>query len=535
MVLYCRYDILVLEELWICLKAFNIAIHPMSGDGDGQVLYSCGNRSHDTSSHLHGIDSRHNKKDGFSGMIVNAGKCCTLHFSSGRNDAAKIAIYSNDAEIHCYPYVYGLLIGFYERLSACNATFSCENVTGPEMNDEYVEPRPLSPCQRFGFSNFMEIDSIGHDSIPLDCFPFITLQNSAFLGSLESSHVNLRSEWRKDYKIRDRKIKVPEFDLETGPTIFHTQPLEHKLGMDASVTSESSCHPNLRDIYLVLCGIKVHFHDSSCIVGSLVLPTCKSSVFICEDHFDVLCSVEGLAFTSSWTKNYLELVWGPSFPYLSPILNFRVRQEKSLPSSARIEISVGIQHVCCFLPPEFLAMMIGYFTLPDWSLQSNEHCCIERNEHAGLDEETSVIYKFEILDSVLIMPVENYELQYLSFEMKELYFTFFGGSLDDALKGIPPECSIPVHKLAETNHCINLFGRELFLSLLLFKDRNSSPFFFQSTECQKVSLVELLNADIWVRIPCESEFINKSLQATCIMTRIRNCEVIVDGTYDISS
>ncbi|XP_031736163.1 uncharacterized protein LOC101204937 isoform X2 [Cucumis sativus] len=524
------YDILVYEELWVCLKALNITIHPMSGDGDEQVLYSCGNKSHGTFSHLHGTDSRHNKEDGLSGMIGNAGKCCTLHFRSGKNDAAEIVIYLGDAEIHCYPSVIGLLFGFYDRLSACNATFSCGNAIGPEMNDEYVQPVALSPCQRFGFSNFMEIDSIGHDSIPLDCFPFVTLLNSCLLGSLENSHLNLSSDWRKHYKIRDGKVKIPEFDQETGPTIFHTQPTKPKLNMDASVTLESSSHAGRHDIYFVLCGIKVHFHDSSCIVGSLTLPTCRSSLFICENYFDVLCSVEGLTVTSSWTQNCLELVWGPSFPHLSPILNFRVRQEKCLSSSAKIEISVGIQHVFCFLPPEFLAMIIGYFTLHDWSLQSNENCFTGSNEHTGLEEETSVIYKFEILDSALVVPVENCELQFLSLQIKELYFSFFGGNIDDALKGIPPDCSIPVYKLAETNHCINLFGRELFLSLLLVKDINSF-FSFQSTECQKVSLIELLNADIWVRIPCESEFLNKSLQATCIMMKIRNCEVMIDDNH----
>ncbi|XP_022960657.1 uncharacterized protein LOC111461381 isoform X1 [Cucurbita moschata] len=521
------YDILVLEELWIGMKAMNIAILPMNGDGDRQILYSGGNKSHDTSSHLHGIHSRHTKNDdGLNGMNINAGKCCTLHFNSGRNDGANIAIHLNDAEIHCYPYVYGLLTGFYERLSACNATFSGESDIGPGMNDECVKPMPLPPNQRFGFTNFMEIDSIGHDSIPFDCFPFITVQNSGFLGSLESS------EWRKHYKVRDREIKIPVFGLEKEPTIFHTQPSKPKFGMDSSVTSGSSCNHSLHDIYLALCGIKIHFHDSSCIVGSLTLPNCKSSLFICEDYSDVLCSVEGLTITSSWTKNYLELVWGPSFPYLCPILNFRVRQGKSVSSSAKIEISVGIQHVCCFLPPEYLAMIIGYFKLPDWSLQSNEQCFTGRNGHAGLEEETSVLYKFEILDSALIMPVENYELQFLRFEIKQLYFTFFfGSSLEDALKDIPPECSIPIHKLAETNNCLNLFGRELLLSLLLFKERHSSSFFCQGTECQNISLVEQLNADIWVRIPCESEFINNSLQATCIMTRIRNCEVIVDDNH----
>lgn len=532
----CRYDFLVLEELWISTKALNIAIHPMSGDGDGQILYSSGNKSHVTSSHLHGIDGRHNKNDGLNDMNVNAGKCCTLHVNSGRNDAAKISIYLNDAEIHCYPYVCGLLTGFYERLSSRNATFSRDNVIGTGMNDEYIKPMSLSPCQRFGFSNFMEVDSIGQDSIPLDCFPFITIRNSGFLGDLESSRVNLNSDWRKGYKIRDRKIKVPEFGLEKGPAMFDAQPSKPKFGMDASITSGSSCHPGLHDIYLVLCGIKVHFHDSSCVVGSLMLPTCKSSLFIWEDYFDVLCSVEGLTVTSSWTKNFLELVWGPSLPYLSPIINFHVRKGKSESSRAKIEINIGIQHVCCFLPPEYLAMIIGYFMLPDWSLQSNEHCFTGRNKHAGLEEESSVIYKLEILDSSLILPVENYELQFLRLEIKQFYFTFFfGGSLDDALKDIPPECSIPIHKFVETNHCLNLFGRDLFLSLLLFKDRVSSSFFFQNTECESVSLVELLNADIWVRIPCESEFINKRSLATCIMTRIRNCEVSVDGTYDIFS
>ncbi|XP_022149965.1 uncharacterized protein LOC111018256 isoform X3 [Momordica charantia] len=526
------YDIFVVEELLICMKALNIAIHPTCGDGDGHILYSCGNKSHATSSHLHGIDGRHNNKiDGLNDMNVNAVKCCILHFNTGENSAAKISIYLNDAEIHCYPYIFGLLAGFYERLSAC-ANSSCKDVIGPEVNDAYVKPMSLSPCQRFGFSNFVEDESVGHDSIPLDCFPFVTLQNFGNLGSFDSSHVDLCSEWRKRYKLRDKKVRTPEFCLEKEPTIFHTQPSKPKFGMDASVTPGSSCHPSLHDVYLALSGIKLHFHDSSCIIGSLTLPTCKSSLSISEDYFDVLCSVEGLTVTSSWTKNFLELVWGPSLPYLSPILNFRVIKGKNLSSSAKLEINIAIQHVFCFLPPEYLAMIIGYFTLPDWSFQSNDQFSTGRNAHAGLEEETSLIYKFEIVDSALITPAENYELQFLQFEIKQLYFTlFFGGSLDDALKDIPPECSIPVHKLAEMNHCLNLFGRELSLSLMLFKDRNSSSFLCQGTECQNVSLVESLNADIWVRIPCESESTNKSSQAVCMVTRIRNCEVIFDDNH----
>ncbi|XP_040946618.1 uncharacterized protein [Gossypium hirsutum] len=75
--------------------------------------------------------------------------------------------------------------------------------------------------------------------------------------------------------------------------------------MVAFPVSGSSPEASLDAIDINLSGVKLHFHDSSCIVGTITLPTSKSSVSICDDCMDLVSSSEGAILTSSWWTTYL--------------------------------------------------------------------------------------------------------------------------------------------------------------------------------------------------------------------------------------
>ncbi|KAK0593757.1 hypothetical protein LWI29_035407 [Acer saccharum] len=239
---------------------------------------------------------------------------------------------------------------------------------------------------------------------------------------------------------------------------------------------------------------------------------------------DLLFSVEGLVLTSSWwTKTFHKFLWGPSLPNLSPILNLRVRKANVGSLSFQLEVSLGIQHVCCVLPPEYLAIIIGYFSLPDWGLNSSEQT-----------DESAFVYKFEVLDSTLIVPVENDLHQLLKVEMQQFYCSYIPNcASNNILVNIPPEYMVPAHKVAKENNCLNLFGQGLILSFLLFKDDGCDCLMFdQDTGCGNVILIAPFSADVWVRIPSGSKSTCESSSAsTCIMSSIHNCQLMADDCY----
>lgn len=185
--------------------------------------------------------------------------------------------------------------------------------------------------------------------------------------------------------IREKNIRsLPNFEI---------------LMPELKVSDESDRHllgsPDTSFLHLAvnILSINVDFHDASCIVGSITLPAGKASVTSHSGSCDVLCSVEGLRlFSSWWTYKFQEFLWGPSQPNLSPILNIRVRRGVCQ-SSSGLEISFGIQHVCCVVPPDHLAVLIGYVSLPDWSSTDNEHQFTENGGH--ISESDATVYNFE--------------------------------------------------------------------------------------------------------------------------------------------
>ncbi|KAL5574177.1 hypothetical protein UlMin_023774 [Ulmus minor] len=531
-----RYAFISSEECWICLKTLNITSSPLRGEREGHILFASGNLSLTNAAHRNDIDKwDRDKVCDFSRSFPNEG-CFIFHCETINTEIAcrKCIIILNDVDLHCYPHVIKLLIGFFERISSHGTSSDIENSFRSPVDADNPKKVPGFGFQSFGFSNFVESESSENASIPLDHFPFVTISNDGSLGSLESSLLYPSNDWRKYFNLRDRRIRSPKFSIKRDSENFHahTTPSKSTSGIELNNVPGSSGDDAPSYIDFILCGIRLHFHDSSCVVGTVAMPCSNCSLFVYEDSMEVLCSLEGLILTSSWwTKNFSEFLWGPSMPNLSPIINVRVQKDGHGLSSSHIEVGFSVQHVYCILPPEYLAIIIGYFSLPDWISDSNENHIAGRNENTDAENFVSVVYKFEILDSILILPVESSECQFLKTDIKQLYCSFIGSSnSDNALKGIPPEYLVPSHMLAEKNDCLNIFGRNLFLSFLSFKDDGYGCLRLdQDTDCVNITLLAPLSADIWVRLPCESESFGMStLATTCIMTRIAECQVLVE-------
>lgn len=464
-----------------------------SKDRNGHILCSSSSHQQDTAN---GLNIRTDDAEG-----------CFLLKYERHNIVDSITpgftILLNNIDLHCYPYVSGLLVGFYDRISKYGTSYI------PHLEDENLIPVLNSGLEQFGVSNFLGPGSSEWASIPVDRFPFVTINNAGSLGSLDKSLIYPISEWRNHFSLRDKHIgslkSRPERMCKTFPV------LESK--------------PS-RLVDFNLHGVRVHFHDDSCIIGTFTLPLSKSSLSFHNDCVDVLCSTEGLVLTSPWwTQNFFEFLWGPSKSNLSPILNLRFKMANSGTLSSQLELSISVQHACCVLSPEYLAVIIGYFSLPEWTSNSSDQLIDSENS------KFSIIYKFEILESVLILPFEGDPCRFLKLDIQQLYSRFIqSNTLDDLVMDIPLECLLSMHKLADNIDCLNLFGRELSLSLLYIRDDEQNSFKLdKNTGRDIITFAASLNADLWVRIPCEGDSGARHPMPTCVMMSVSKCRLIFRG------
>ncbi|XP_022765514.1 uncharacterized protein LOC111310374 isoform X3 [Durio zibethinus] len=526
------YSLIEYERCWICLKAMEVTAHTLNGEKHNHVLCSFGNLNPSSTVNQDGVAIIHGEgSDNLCDKNRSTEVCFLLHYEAlGSIEFAnhKFTVYLNDADLHCYPYIVGLLVGFYDRICSCSPFIASEYYLSPTFEAKSTKNMAGFQFQRFGFSNYSEIGTSDYASISLDCFPFVTIHNSGSLSSLESSLRFPVPGWRKLFNLRDNKFRSPNCSLKKGSNPFHSSPLKSKMGMVAFPVSGSSADANLYAIDINLSGVNLHFHDSSCIIGTITLPTSKSSLSIYGDCMDLVSSSEGVILTSSWgTNNLHDFLWGPSLPNLSPILNIRVKKGGLI---SQLEVSFGIQHTCCVLPFQYLAIIIGYFSLHDWSSNTSVQPVSKNIESMKSQSENAIIYKFEVLESTLILPIESDDHQFLKTEIQQLYGSFINDCiLSDVLKDIPPEYVVPENKVARTNHCLNIFGRDLSLSLL-FKDDCLT--FIPGTTPRNFSLIAPFSADVWIRIPSEVESLSAtSSVSTCVMSRIGICQVFIDDFY----
>lgn len=444
----------------------------------------------------------------------------------------KFAVCIANLDIHCYPSIICLILRFIDKIVEYETSIFCE--VGPVEEDL---KRSLSGHHfdfvQFGFSNFVQFGVSECEDIALDHFPFITIQNSGPHVAFEDSMIRCIPDWRETHNLCVEKIQRHKFDPMKRFKYQNNQLVKSVLGTD--LLPQKYVSSKMSSIALNLSSIRLHFHDCSCVVATLSLSTCSSSLSICDDCFDIVCSTEGLVLSSSWWCQTVDgFLWGPLSPNTSPILNMRVKKELSGPT----ELSFSIQHVSCTLFPEFLAVIIGYFALPDWNGNMEElPIPSDKSDYSSSEHDGSFFYKFEILNSVLMTPAGTDDYHFLKLDIQQMLCSFLENSdVDFVLKGIPIECMISADKLNNRYHCLNLFGRDLSLSLLLvnldlFDSSSSSKKFYD----QDVTLIVPLSADIWLRFPIEDECSTlATIHPTVIMAKIIDFQLDVRGTWTIT-
>ncbi|KAK7274520.1 hypothetical protein RIF29_15613 [Crotalaria pallida] len=527
-----RYGSTAFEDFYLSVKSLTISAYNVKDEKDSHFVLLSGNLSFpDTAVGEDSVEPSF-EFDQYSDAAMLPDSCFAIRYESPRTDFVcnKFIIHLHNADIHCYPHVVGLLVGFFNRLSAFSTGFEKSSTGNTAEVSKVLSSFGL---QKFGFSNYFEFGSSDSSCIPLDRFPFVSICNSGSLGDLESSLIYAISDWRNYFTLRDSKIKSSKINMRRGSKFFQGSPSKSKSDFGYYVESGIANISNIFSIELHLYGIRAHFHDSSCIIGTMLVPTSKSSMVLCEDNMDILFSCEGLVLTSSWwSRNFQDYLWGPSSANLSPILNVRVRKGQNISSTTKLEVSISVQHVYCMLPSEYLSIIIGYFSLSDWGGYSNDQVTVEEHSDINVKNEMNIMYKFEILDSTLILPVESNEHQFIKVDMRQLYCGFIENcGFDDLLKNIPPESSIPIHKLAKRNNCLNVFGRDLFVSFLLYNnDMLGLATIERNSEFVESALIAPINADVWVRIPYETSNC-ESCASICFMTNISSCHIIAEDGY----
>lgn len=527
----CRFASTDTPECWICAKALKIVTHSRKSIEDGHILCSSETNFPASSAQVHetGFEfSRGCDNDDKNSRCGDG--CFLLHYVVQRKlnlMTHNYNVWLSDIDLHCYPHIVGLLVGFSDKINGYHSSHAVKD--RPIAEDNQSLSGSGFEFQRFGYSNYFEAESSEMSSIPLDHYPFVTIENVGSLLNIDSSLIYPDSEWRNVLKLRHGDIRSPRLSVKKEARKL-TAPLHSTLSKHVFPAPRRPSDALLVVVNLNVSNIRVHFHDSSCIVGTAALPASICSFSIHEDSLDILCSAEGLNLSSSWWSQTLQdFLWGPSLPNLSPVLNLRLRKGSFRTLGSLFEISFSIQHVSCILPPEFLAIIIGYFSLPDWN-PTLEQSVSGADMYMDSDKDTAITFKFEILDSILSIPVENDENQYLKLDIQQLYCSFIQNSNSDILlKEIPTDCLVPPHTIADRNHYLNLFGRDMFLSLLLLND-DSSCFKFNPNVVQKsISLIAPLSADIWIRIPDEFESPCISTASTCVMSRITKCQFVAEG------
>lgn len=220
---------------------------------------------------------------------------------------------------------------------------------------------------------------------------------------------------------------------------------------------------NLFTVDVHVFNTNVHFHDSSSVFGTIIiLPESRYLITISDDFVDLVASAEDLMLESSWFTNYSGgFLWRHSLADVSPVLNLRVRKRNLEPSGSELEVSISIQHSCCILVPKYLAIIIGYFSLPDWTSKSGLQSLPQATELTKAHSEFAITYKIEILDSTLIVPVENDDHRQLKADIRQLYISFIKCGLSDVEQHIPQECMIPLDQVAGRTNSLNIFGLDL--------------------------------------------------------------------------
>lgn len=500
-----------------------INIHDYGGKSEGKSLVFCSSQSLSGSMYQDYTDARSGPQSGDSDKSSTNDLCILFHYKICRNSGfigheCKLSLRGLD--IHCHRFIIGVLVEFIDKLSKIRSSLRVAD--NPGVNGKNCVPTFVSSLQSSGFSNFFETAFSECATASLDQFPFITLKDTDSFLNLGGFSNDNSLEWRKVLNLRDWKDKNSKDDIEdrsNGQLPF---------SVNSSFQVNDAKKAYFIDLELSSC--RVHFHESSYIIGTLLFPNVKSAWCICADYLDVLCSAEGLVLSSlQWTQMMQDFLWGPLKSTSPPTLKLRVWKESV---KSPLKMSFSIQHVSCVLPPEFLAVIIGYFTLPDLSSSPGGLPITECSDSNTSKDNVCTSFMFEILDSNLFIPTGSSVSQFLKLDIQQLYSSFTqNGEAKFVLKDIPMECVVTEDEIAHRNDCLNFYGYNLSLSLMLLEEEaaNLSGSFYGPT-WTNIILIAPFSADVWVRLPSQCECCDVvSCYPSCIMIIVKDCQLIAEG------
>ncbi|KAK4756247.1 hypothetical protein SAY87_006374 [Trapa incisa] len=503
---------------WVSTQAIQIISYHQNDKLDRCTLCMFGDVSDNSQHSMRNFVSGKINENNEKGTLVDG--CFILHYEANTKKdfgPEKYTISLKDGDIHCYPYIIGLLVGFSDRIIEY-ARLHVEKLS--DHNLDKVAPRGMSYLEEKSsdLSNLLESKSSESVSIPSSHFPSVNIPNPGHLSRLKDSLPSYHSELKNNFPMYGGRCG--DVKLSKGHESNGCPP--------SSLKGATSGHAKFV-VKLSACRIRLHFHDLSCTVGIVSLPSISTAVYIYEDFVDISCSTEGLLLNSSCWRSELELLWGPVSKEICSVLDICVWIAVT-PTNPQLEVSIGIQHVRCILPTEYLAMLIGYFSLPDWNSNPKQH--LHKSSSSHLDDEGLVVYKIKVVDSDLIVPTEKRSFQFLRLEIPELCSSIILDESSVILENIPCMYLIDRHKLPERSIDFNIVATQLHLSILLLKDEDNSIILDEDSEGSKLTLIAPLTADIWVRVPKESgSSANISCTPVCINARIDNFELIADDHY----
>lgn len=496
-IIYCksRYHIWKFTELWIRAKMLKLDASNLKAVPKFNILCLSTNS----------MDSKlpHTNVDYAGDAWPSSPECCLkLHYQA-KEDASNVHHYYElrlcNIHFHVHPEIVGQFLNFFDKINSVSPSLGSDGwesfIVKQNSKDSEIAGVQLS---RFGFSKFVGTDDSLFAGIPLDQFPFLGMEERECPRTLNSNFSN-------------------------RPGIVNNSKLR------------SLHNSNTVTLDLSLNGFRVHFHDSSGIVGTITFPASVSSLsFASSDIWDLLFSSQGIMLMSFCSStNIHELLLGPSSPSNTSILNIRARKKTSDALFPSAEVNISIQNVGCILSSKFLAMVVGYFSLPDWGSGRNDHHNNGTNEfQKPQTANTDISYKFEIVDTSLILPVEHSRNDCLKLELPHLFCNFIPfSSSAEAAKDIPSHSLISDCSFSDKVDIVDLFGRSMSLSLLLITDR--TDFLMTLDDYMSIGtlpLIEKLDADIWIRVPSNTMISSEQTTLpTSIMVKTESCHLIVEG------
>ncbi|EEC82816.1 hypothetical protein OsI_27603 [Oryza sativa Indica Group] len=506
-----RYAIQELSDIWVIVKMVQITSNNLKEESYSCVLCLSGNCK--TCVNLTGFPES-----------STSDACLKLHYRTLKYEDQMHHVYQlnlNDVDLHLIPSVFGQIRRFLKSLDAAYPDGT--NVVLSELDLGSMKLGSANTkFPKFALSGFCGVDGTLFAGIPVDHFPFVRMD---FISGHQASGGS--SSKGKCNETSDLNCYCAQ-----GPASNSLCKTKHS--NCSSNSSQNSMNASLTVLDLSLVSVRVHFHESCGILATLSVPESIAALSLSDaSSWDLLLSAKDIMLSSSWTSPSVhELLWSRSSHGNANILNIRIK--KDFPALST-EVCIGIQNVCCVLPSKLLAMFIGFFLLDDWTSLPEEHHSVENHNLESSGESLdSMTYTFELCDCVVLFPVENQHFFGLRLGVPYFFGEFIStGSTAEFANRIPKEFFSSECMVSSRVDIISLCAVKASISLLFPDDQANFILKLDENMPRRIqSLVEKLDAGIWIQIPCiELSCSEQSSLPTFIMSKISKCNLIAEDLY----